>query len=77
MHTCRMYIQMQHDVMCVSRADGIQGLKHFPGFGCGDVFKAAKADALLIDITLAHRHTFKVAAHLLPTGSLFIICDIC
>lgn len=66
---------MQCDVMCVSRADGVQ--EKLEGFGSGDVIKASKADALLIDITLAHRHTFKVAAHLLPTGSLFIICDIC
>lgn len=25
---------------------------------------------------LAHRHTFKLVAHLLPMGALFIICDI-
>lgn len=43
----------------------------------GKFLNACNASVSLIDIVLAYRHTFKMTAHLLPTGSLFIVCDVC
>lgn len=45
--------------------------------GNDKVVKMCKAYASLIYIVLAYRHTFKMAAPFLPTGSLLIICGVC